>query len=72
MSESTVANAPAKVRAIREALNLTQKDMAEQMGISLSALRRYEYDNALPGTLAAKKALATLAKKAGVELETSQ
>ncbi len=58
------------MRAIRAALGLTQKEMADEMGCSLSAERRYEYADALPGTLAGKKALAKLAKKAGVELET--
>ncbi len=70
MSE-TLTTVENKVRAIREALNLTQKQMAEEMGISLSALRRYEYDSALPGTLAGKKALAMLAKKAGVSLDAT-
>ncbi len=70
MRETTEATV-SKVRAIREALQLTQKDMADKMGCSLSALRRYEYDDALPGTIAGKKAIAALAKKAGVELEAS-
>ncbi len=61
--------AVSKVRAIRESLGLTQVAMAEKMGCSLSALRRYEYDNALPGTLAGKKAMAALAKKTGVALD---
>ncbi len=59
-----------KVREIRKALDYTQAEMADSLGCSHTAARRYEYDGTLPKNRAVLANLRKLAAKAGVKIET--
>jgi len=57
------------VKEIRAALGLTQEEMAQRLGCSLTSQRRFEYQRTLPKVKAVAGNLRKLAKQAGVELE---
>jgi DNA-binding transcriptional regulator YiaG len=57
---------PATLRAIRAALNLTQDQLAERIGVSFATVNRWEGGGNKPQR-AAQEAIATLAREAGVE-----
>jgi len=57
---------PATLRAIRAALNLTQDQLAERLGVSFATVNRWEGGGNKPQR-AAQEAIATLAREAGVE-----
>ncbi len=57
------------MKEVREALNLTQQGMADEMQTSLMTVRRCEYERRTPGTVAARKSFLRLARKAGVSIE---
>jgi type I restriction enzyme M protein len=57
---------PATLRAIRAALNLTQDQLAERLGVSFATVNRWEGGGNKPQR-AAQEAIATLALEAGVE-----
>lgn len=57
---------PATLRAIRAALNLTQDQLAERIGVSVATVNRWEGGGNQPQR-AAQEAIATLAREAGVE-----
>ena len=56
------------VRRVRDALGMTQQELAEAMPCSLSAIRTMERDNRLPGSRALRENFAKLARRAGVEV----
>jgi transcriptional regulator with XRE-family HTH domain len=56
------------VKAVRLALNMTQEEMALQMGCSINTQRRCEYDGRLPSTRAVLDNFRKLAKKAGIKV----
>ena len=66
---SEAANPTSPVRAVREALGITQTEMADKIGCSHTSERRFEYDGTLPRNKAVLKNLQRLAKQAGVKLE---
>jgi len=57
---------PATLRAIRAALNLTQEQLAERLGVSFATVNRWEGGGNKPQR-AAQEAITTLAREAGVE-----
>lgn len=57
---------PATLRAIRAALNLTQDQLAERLGVSFATVNRWEGGGNKPQR-AAQEAIVTLAREAGVE-----
>lgn len=57
---------PATLRAIRAALNLTQDQLAERLGVSFATVNRWEGGGNKPQR-AAQEAISTLALEAGVE-----
>jgi len=57
---------PATLRAIRAALNLTQDQLAERLGVSFATVNRWEGGGNKPQR-AAQEAITTLAREAGVE-----
>jgi predicted transcriptional regulator len=57
------------VRVVRDALGITQEEMARRMGCSISSERRFEYDRSIPTVTAVKENFRKLAKQAGVEVE---
>ncbi len=59
------------VKDVREALKLTQKQMAEKMQCSFTTARRCEYEGRLPQTTAVRSNLRKLAKQAGITIETT-
>jgi DNA-binding transcriptional regulator YiaG len=56
------------VREIRTALKLSQEDMAQRLGCSISSERRFEYTGTIPRNKAVLVNLHRLAKQAGVQL----
>jgi DNA-binding transcriptional regulator YiaG len=59
------------VKRVREALGRTQEQFALDLSCSVSAVRRYEQQRALPGVAALREKLAALAKRAGVKIEAT-
>ncbi len=57
---------PATLRAIRAALNLTQEQLAERLGVSFATVNRWEGGGNKPQR-AAQEAITSLAREAGVE-----
>lgn len=57
---------PALLRAIRSALNLTQEQLAERLGVSFATVNRWEGGGNKPQR-AAQEAILALAREAGVE-----
>lgn len=68
--KATKAPAKSRVGKVREALGLDKRAMAAKMGCSYASERRFEDNDTLPTTAAVMERLRTLAKKAGVELES--
>jgi ribosome-binding protein aMBF1 (putative translation factor) len=58
------------VRATREALGMTQEDVAREIKCSLSAVRRFERERALPSNSAIKENFQKLAARAGIEIDS--
>jgi ribosome-binding protein aMBF1 (putative translation factor) len=56
------------VRAVRKKMGWTQKQLAEKLPCSLSAVRYMEREGRLPGNLGILESFQKLARKAGVEL----
>lgn len=61
--------ATSTVKAVRLALGLTQEEMAQKLGCSLSSARRFEQEGVLPRVKAVRGNLLRMAKQAGIELE---
>ncbi len=61
---------PAVLRAIRANLNLTQEQLAEQLGVSFTTVNRWEGGGTRPQK-AAQEAIAALAAEAGVDAAES-
>jgi DNA-binding XRE family transcriptional regulator len=57
------------VKEVREALGLTQQQMADELRTSLMTARRCEYEKRLPGTRGAREEFARLAKRAARSLK---
>jgi transcriptional regulator with XRE-family HTH domain len=57
------------LKAIREALGLTQEQLAREIKCSINTVRRCEYDGRLPKAEAVLANLARLTRRAGVSLE---
>lgn len=57
---------PATIRAIRAALNLTQDQLAERLGVSFATVNRWEGGGNKPQR-AAQEAIMALAREAGIE-----
>ncbi len=57
---------PATIRAIRSALNLTQDQLAERLGVSFATVNRWEGGGNKPQR-AAQEAIMALAREAGIE-----
>jgi len=57
------------VKDTRLALELTQMEMADKIGVSFATERRCEYEARLPTSRAAVANLRKLAARAGVEME---
>jgi transcriptional regulator with XRE-family HTH domain len=53
----------------RKALKLSQREMADAIGVSFTTARRCEYESRLPTSRAAVANLRKLAARAGVEME---
>lgn len=53
----------------RKALKLSQREMADAIGVSFTTARRCEYEARLPMSRAAVANLRKLAARAGVEME---
>ncbi|WP_281914831.1 helix-turn-helix domain-containing protein, partial [Caldimonas thermodepolymerans] len=60
------ADFPAILRATRAALNLTQEQLAERLGVSFATVNRWEGGGTKPQR-AAQEAILALAREAGVE-----
>ena len=60
------ADFPAILRATRAALNLTQEQLAERLGVSFATVNRWEGGGNKPQR-AAQEAILALAREAGVE-----
>jgi DNA-binding transcriptional regulator YiaG len=54
------------VLRVREALGLTQQQLAAELNCSLSAVRRFERERVLPSSDALKKNFLQLTQRAGV------
>jgi DNA-binding transcriptional regulator YiaG len=52
------------VRSLREALGLTQSEMAARLKTSVMTVRRCEYENRTPATIAGREAFLELEKEA--------
>ena len=63
-------NIPAVLRAIRDSLNLTQEELAEQLRVSFATINRWEGGINKPQK-AAYAAITTLATEAGVSMDES-
>ncbi|WP_321924829.1 N-6 DNA methylase [Burkholderia sp. BCC1998] len=61
-------NLPSTLRAIRAKLNLTQEQLAEQLGVSFATVNRWEGGGSKPQR-AATEAISALAAEAGIEGE---
>ena len=61
---------PATIRAIRAALNLTQDQLAERLGVSFATVNRWEGGGNKPQR-AAQEAIMALAREAGIEGDES-
>ena len=57
---------PATLRAIREALDLTQEELAERLDVSFASVNRWESGRVRPQR-ASREAIAALAEEAGVD-----
>ncbi|WP_229735740.1 helix-turn-helix domain-containing protein [Novosphingobium marinum] len=55
MTPTTSALSPMSCRAARMLLNLTQPELAERAGVSVSTLRRFEAGTGKPGTWAIRQ-----------------
>jgi transcriptional regulator with XRE-family HTH domain len=67
MSMENIQHNP--VRDTRAALKISQEEMAQRLGCSISSARRFEYDGTIPRNRAVMGNLQRLAKQAGVSLE---
>lgn len=56
---------------IRRAARLSQKALAEAVGISKSSLARYEAHGTWPRSIAARRALYDFARQRGIEVQAS-
>lgn len=61
----SVQNLPATLRAVRAALNLTQEQLGEKLGVSFATVNRWEGGEVKPQK-AAREAILALASQAGV------
>ena len=61
----SVENLPATLRAVRSALNLTQEQLGEKLGVSFATVNRWEGGEVKPQK-AAREAILALASQAGV------
>jgi type I restriction enzyme M protein len=66
-----VENLPATLRAVRSALNLTQEQLGERLGVSFATVNRWEGGEVKPQK-AAWEAIAALAAEAGVETDGTE
>ncbi len=57
------------LKTIREALGLTQEQLAREIKCSINTVRRCEYDERLPKTEAVMDNLKRLTKRGGVSIE---
>lgn len=60
------------VREVRDALKLTQKEMAERLQTSVMTVRRCEYEKRIPGTIGVRAAFERLAKQAEAQPEAAR
>jgi transcriptional regulator with XRE-family HTH domain len=65
----TVAAKSEAVKKTRQALGVSQQEMATQIGCSVSAVQRMERLGTLPQNTALLESLKRLAKRAGVSIE---
>jgi type I restriction enzyme M protein len=65
MAQPSVENLPATLRAVRAALNLTQEQLGEKLGVSFATVNRWEGGEVKPQK-AAREAITALASEAGV------
>lgn len=68
MSTRYPALTPAVVKAARAFLDLTQIELAEQVGISISTLRRYESARGLDMSRTNKQKILDFFKRSGLEI----
>jgi type I restriction enzyme M protein len=66
-----VENLPATLRAVRSALNLTQEQLGERLGVSFATVNRWEGGEVKPQK-AAWEAIAALAAEAGVDSDGTE
>ena len=67
----SIENLPATLRAVRSALNLTQEQLGERLGVSFATVNRWEGGEVKPQK-AAWEAIAALAAEAGVETDGTE
>lgn len=67
----SVENLPALLRAVRAALNLTQEQLGEKLGVSFATVNRWEGGEVKPQK-AAWEAITALAAEAGVETDGAE
>jgi transcriptional regulator with XRE-family HTH domain len=59
------------MREMRAALGISQKELADRLQVSLMTVRRCEYNARLPGTIAARAAIARMARELGMSLPSA-
>ena len=64
---TNIASTSATLRAIRDALNLTQEQLADRLGVSFATVNRWENGQNAPQR-AAREVIASLAGEAGIEV----
>jgi DNA-binding transcriptional regulator YiaG len=57
------------VKSIRVALGLTQQDMASELKCAISSVQKMEGQNRMPRNRAVRDNLATMAERAGIEIQ---
>ncbi len=60
-----------KVKEVRQKLEMTQREMAEALGCSITSARRFEYERTTPTVRAVALNFGKLARKAGVSVDDS-
>lgn len=60
------------VREVRAVLKMSQQKLASELDCSLSAVRRYERDRALPGVGPLRERFAAIAERAGVTIPNTK
>ncbi len=65
---TNISNIPSILRAIRDALGITQEQLAERLGVSFATVNRWENEQNAPQK-AAREAIKSLAREAGLDVE---